>query len=117
MELEINGPKLKGFTNPLTKKGEWALVIVLGAIVAIAGVVYVANFGKRKESTVLPATSQQEATATPQSAIPTETPTITPLTEEETSSASPSPTIKVQKPTETPTPAVEGVTVTPAPTI
>lgn len=111
--METNIPKLKGFTNPLTKKGVWALVIVLGAIVAIAGVVYVANFGKRKESTVLPATSQQEATATPQSAIPT----ITPLIEEATSSASPSPTREVGKPTGTPTPAVEGVTVTPAPTI
>jgi len=117
MNMETNIPKLKGFTNPLTKKGVWALVIVLGAIVAIAGVVYVANFGKRKESTVLPATSQQETTATPQSAIPTEIPTITPLIEEATSSASPSPTREVRKPTGALTPAVEEVTVTPAPTI
>lgn len=109
MKLE----NFKGFTNPLTGDGMRALAIVLGVLVVIAGVVYVADFGKRKESTVLPAkTLGEEVTETP-----TITPLPTPLTEEETLPASPSPTRKVLRLTETPTPAVEGVTVTPAPTI
>ena len=99
MKLEINlptfkMPEFKGFTNPLTKEGIRALAIVLGMIVIISAVVYSANLGKRRESTVLPAKTWEEAAVTPQ-------PIITPLTEEETSPASPS---------------VEEVTVTPAPT-
>ena len=97
-------PEFKGFTNPLTKEGVRALGIVLGVIVVIAGVVYAANSGKRKESMVLPATTVREATATPQLPVPTEIPTIVPLTEEETLPASPSPTKRVAKPTGTPTP-------------
>ena len=114
MKLEFNLPKfkapeLKGFTSPLTKEGMRALAIVLGVIVVISAVVYAANLGKRRESTVLPAKTWEEVTVTPH-------PTITPLTEEEESLASPSPTRKVQEPTGTPTPAVEEVIVTPAPT-
>lgn len=98
-------PELKGIRNPLTHQGVRALAIVLGVIVVIAGAVYAANFGKRTESSVLPATTtRQEATVTPQLAIPTEIPTVTPLTEEEELLASPSPTRIVRKPTETPTP-------------
>ncbi|MBI3380150.1 hypothetical protein HY029_05335 [Candidatus Gottesmanbacteria bacterium] len=121
MKLEFNVPKFKvpqfkGFTNPLTKEGMRALGIVLGVIVVISGAVYAANFGKRKESMVLPATTEKEAIVTPP-AIPTEVPTIAPLTEEEASPASSSPTKKVRKPTEALTPAVEGTTVTPTPTL
>ena len=104
MKLEF-----KGFTNPLTKEGVRALAIVLGVIMIIAAVVYATNFGKRKESTIVP--------STPQPTITTKIPTITPLIKEATSSASPSPTRKVQRPTGTPTPAVKRVTVTPTPTI
>jgi len=99
MKLEF-----KGFTNPLTKEGVRALGIVLGVILVISGVVYAANFRKRKESMVLPVTTRQEATATSQPTVPTEIPTIIPLTEEEASPASSSPTKNVRKPTETPTP-------------
>lgn len=109
MKLEF-----KGFTNPLTNEAVRAMAIVLGVIVVISAVVYAANFGKRRESNVLPTTTQQEATTTAQPAIPTEIPTITPLTKE-TPSASPSPTKKVPWPTWTP--VVEGVTVIPTPTI
>ena len=80
--------KFKGFTNPLTKEGMWALAIVLGVIVVIAAVVCAADFGKKREPTVVPTNPQ---------------PTVTPLIEAATSSASPSPTRKIQKPTVTPT--------------
>lgn len=75
---KFNIPKLKEIRNPLTHQGVRALAIVLGVIVLIAGVVYAANFGKRTESMVLPATTEKEATATPEQAVPTETPTVTP---------------------------------------
>ena len=122
MKLDINLPKFKapefkGFTNPLTNEGIRGLAIVLGVIVIISGVVYVANFGKRRGSTILPEKTLEEATITPQPTIPTEIPTITPLRQEEELPASPSPTRKVRKPTATPTPVVEEVTATPAPTI
>lgn len=98
MKLEF-----KGFANPLTKEGIWALAIVLGVIAVIAGVVYAANFGKGRGASVLPAQTGEEVVATP-SAIPTEFPTIAPLAEEATSSASPSSTRKIQRPTVTPSP-------------
>lgn len=111
MELEVNTPKFKtpafkGFTNPFTKEGTWALVIVLGIIVAVSGVVYAANLGKGTESTVLPAKTEREVTVTPEQAGP-----------EEELPASPSPTGEVLKPTVTPTPAIERIIVTPTPTI
>lgn|SRR3990167_1410872 len=112
MKLEF-----KGIRNPLAHQGIRALAIVLGVIVIISAVVYRVNLGKRGKSTVLPATTRQEATITPQPAIPTEIPTITPLIKEGTPSASPSPTRKVLWPTATPTPTVNGVTVWPTPTI
>ena len=95
--------ELKGIKNPLTDQGIRALAIVLGVIVVIAGMVYVANLGKRTESSVLPATTVREATATPQLPIPTEIPTIAPFTEGDELLASPSPAIKVRKPTGTAT--------------
>ena len=99
--------EFKGFTNPVTNEGMRALAIVLGVLVVIAGIVYVANanFGKGKESTIV--------TVTPQPTIPTKIPTITPLTKEKELSASPSATVKVRKPTETLTPTVKGATVSP----
>lgn len=122
MKWKVNIPKFKvsefrGFTSPLPKEGVRALAIVLGVILAIAAVVYAANFfGKKRESAVLPAKSWEEVTATPPATIPTEIPTLTPLMEEEgTPPASPSPTRGVREPIGTPTPAVEGVTGTPVP--
>lgn len=114
---KFKSPQFKGFTNPLTSEGLRALAIVLGAIVVISAVVYAANFGKKRESSVLPATTRQEATATPQPTIPTEIPTIAPLTEEEELLASPSPTRRVSELTATPTPSIEEVTVTPTPAL
>lgn len=100
----FKGLEFKGIRNPLTHQGVRALAIVLGVIVVIAAVVYVTDIGKRREASVPPATTQQEATATPQLTVPTGIPTIAPLTEEATSSASPSSTRKIQRPTSTPTP-------------
>ncbi len=99
--------KFIGFTNPVTNEGMRALVIVLGALVVIAGIVYVANgnFGKRKESAIV--------TVTPQPTIATPIPTITPLIKEKELLASPSSTVKVSKPTGILTPAVKGATVSP----
>lgn len=122
MKFEITMPKftmpeLKGIRNPLTHQGVRALAIVLGVIVVIAGAVFAANFRKRSESSVLPATTRQEATNTPETAVPTEIPTVAPLTEEATSAAFPSSIRKVLRSTGTPTPAAEGVTVTTTPAL
>lgn len=84
MKLEF-----KESSNPVTKEGVRALAIVLGVILVISAVVYAANFGKRKESTIVPAKTLEEVTVTPQ-------PTVTSLTKEATLSASPSSTRKVQ---------------------
>ena len=120
MELEIKTPKFKipefkGFVNPLTNEGMRALAIVLGVIVVIAGIVYTANFGKRTESTVLPAMTEKEDAIAPELVVPTEIPTIIPLIEEEKLLISTSPTENVLRPIVTPIPAAEKVTVTPVP--
>ena len=89
-----------------------ALAIVLGVIVVIAGIVYTANFGKRTESTVLPAMTEKEDAIAPELVVPTEIPTIIPLIEEEKLLISTSPTENVLRPIVTPIPAAEKVTVT-----
>lgn len=89
--------EFKGLRNPLTNEGMRALAIVLGVIVVIAGVVYATNFGKKRDSTVVPTKTLEEVKVTSQ-------PIVTPLIEAATSSASPSSTKKIQRPTSTPTP-------------
>lgn len=100
MNLENNIPKsktpeFKESSNPLTGDAMRALAIVVGVIVVISAVVYAANFGKRKESTIVPTKTLEEVTAQP---------IITPLTEEATLSASPSSTPGVKEATVTPIP-------------
>lgn len=103
MNLETNIPKsktpeFKESINPLSKEGMLALAIVLAVIVVISAAVYAANFGKRKESTIVPTKTSEEVTAQP---------TVTSLTKEATLSASPSATRKIQ---------IKEATMTPTPT-